>query len=117
MILWLERGGMGGLEGRLGPKAKGTNAHNSSQTVWRARVGHYPSAICEDVLGGSFRLVWMPWLVSEFVVLPLRILPPALGAPWTTAKLSESILPYSLVPHGYTDGGSKNQHSFKQILV
>lgn len=117
VVLRLERGGTGGLAGRLGPKAKGTNTHNSSQTVWRAREGPDQTWISEDVLGGSFRLIWVSWLVSEFVVLPLRMLSPALGTPWTSEELSESILLYSLVPHGCTDGGSKSQHSFKQILM
>lgn len=117
VALRLEGEGTGGLEGRLGPKAKDTNTHNSSQTVWRTTVGRDQAGISEDVWGGSLRLVWLPWLVSEPMVLPLRMLPPALGAPWTPAELSESILSHSLVPHGCTDGGSKSQHSSKQILV
>lgn len=77
-------------------------------------MGSDQAGISENILGGSFRLVWVPWLVPEPMVLPMRLLPPALGAPWTPAELSESILPYSLVPHGCTDGGSKSQHSSKQ---
>lgn len=46
------------------------------------------------------------WLHSP-AVLPLKILHPAPGAPWTPAELSEAILPHSPSPDGCRSRGSK----------